>query len=233
MAGDSGVQMALNAGERHRICRSRAAIGALLGMLLITACTSRSNAPAEDTPVAVGLSAEDRERLVDEVDEIVESLPGGFAQLGEFRPEDSRIIQSRHVLRAATPVGPADLFELTIRTDGEPFQKCLATQYSDGLGLDCGPVDEPLPGPDSPMLYTALGGGEVALFVLAGPIGTEYFVVTTGNSKIAVTAVEGLAVMPAVGDLCELRPTSVEAWSHDRLLEAEGTRDDWCPQPRS
>ena len=167
--------------------------------------------------------------LVADVDEVVEMLPGGFAEpLSVWGPE-TRILQSRHVLRAITHEGPVDLFDMVIIEDDglSGPQRCMALSTSDVLSVSCAPLQERRRADDGqqPLLRGATGSDTMTILELVGPEGTTHFVVVVGQRRIGLIAIEGRALLSTRAEFCQAPPDRVEAWDGNRLLRTEDNQD--------
>lgn len=163
------------------------------------------------------------------VDEVVVMQPGGFVQLDRDHLGVGEIRQARHILRASSPNGPLDLFELMVidRAMGQGLHQCRLLQESSGASMSCGPIEDPAGG--ASLLMGTMSSEELIAYELVGPPETTHFIVVEDDWRTALVAVEGQAVLVSRGQggRCPPIPSLIEAWAGEELVVSESP-EGWC-----
>lgn len=181
----------------------------------------------------------DVEALIGEVDELLMMEPGGFAQFEDGPYEDyetgPQVISSRHILRAETPNGAVDFFEVDVikqllpgLSDGDETsreERCYVTQRFGTVGLNCRPIEDWFDGFAEQMQQGGESDGTWLTLELRAPEDTTHMIITTTKTRIGVIPFEGFALVAirqaeACGDTSTLEAFLPSGETRSETLDA-------------
>jgi hypothetical protein len=215
------------------------ATGVVALLAMISGCSNSETTDEAAEPAATEEADEsqpiDLEALDLDVDEIITMEPGGFAELPPDMLLIGELLSSHHVLRVMTPGGPLDVFRVVMKLDGsdgpgpEEPQRCLVLVDDQGSTMSCsslgeGDVEE------AELFHGLTSGDDHVAFEFEGPPATTHFIVVHEGRQIAISAIDGLAVLyhQVPGTACPTLPTTIEAWAGEELLLSEVPRPLHC-----